>query len=101
MVMPQFPFFCPALLCGQLSRGLGLTFSAHEHVLIENPFEATQRSSLVQPAFVAAQAGPSTRSSKGTSAFFGFVPESIARNFCGFVSTHFYLFPPKYEFKGS
>jgi len=84
-----------------LSLGLGLAFSAHEHVLIENTLEAAQRSSLVQPAFVAAQAGHSTRSSKGTSAFFGFVPESITRNFCGFVSTHFYLLMPKYEFKGS
>jgi hypothetical protein len=84
-----------------LSLGLGLAFSAHEHVLIENTLEAAQRSSLVQPAFVAAQAGNRCRCSKGAAAFFGFVSEPITRNFCGFVSTHFYLLLPKYEFKGS
>ena len=79
----------------------GLAVSAHKHALIEYALEAAQCTRLVQPAFVAAQAGPSTRSSKGAAAFFGFVSETIARNFCGFVSTHFYLLLPKYEFKGS
>ena len=56
--------------------------------MIEYALEATQGSSLVQPAFVAAQAGPSTRSSKGAATFLGFVPEAIARDFCDVVFAH-------------
>jgi hypothetical protein len=46
MVMLQFPFLsCFAMWLGALS--LGLTFCAHEHSLIENPFEAAQCTRLV------------------------------------------------------
>ena len=69
--------------------------------VIQEALEAAQRPGLVQAAFVATHAGYSGRHPKGAAPFFGFVPESITRNFCGLVSTHFYLLLPKYEFKGS
>jgi hypothetical protein len=55
----------------------------------------------VQATFVATHAGNSGRNAKGTAAFLGFVPEPIARDFCGFVFVHFSLSLPMYEFKGS
>ena len=91
----------PAFSGNQRKLGLGLTFSAHEHVLIQEALEAAQRPGLVQAAFVATHAGYSGRHPKGTAPFFGFVPEPIARNFCCFVFTHVALLLLKYEFKGS
>ena len=64
---------------GHLERASsGFAVGAHKHALIEYALEAAQGSSLVQPAFVATDTRPSTRSSKGTAAFFGFVPQPIA-----------------------
>ena len=96
-----FCLFFPAFSGNQRKLGLGLTFSAHEHVLIQEALEAAQRPGLVQAAFVATHAGYSGRHPKGTAPFFGFVPEPIARNFCWFVFTHVALLLLKYEFKGS
>ena len=95
------PLFCPVLLFGQLPLSLGLTFCAHEHVLIEYALEASQSPGLVQSAFVATHAGNSGRNAKGTAALLGFVPEPIARDFCGFVFTHFSFLLLMYEFRGS
>jgi hypothetical protein len=85
------PLFCAVLIYDQLPLGLGLTFCAHEHALIEHAFEAAQCTGLVQSAFVATHAGAGAGGSKWTATFFGFVPEAIARDFCGFIFIHFYL----------
>jgi hypothetical protein len=55
----------------------------------------------VQAAFEATHAGNSGGHTKGATPFFGFVPQPIARNLCGFVFAHFSLLLFKYEFKGS
>ena len=62
----------------KLSSSSGLAISTHEHALIEHAFEAAQCTRLVHAAFVATHAGASTRGSKWTATFFGFVPEAIA-----------------------
>ena len=66
----------------------GLAVSAHEHALVEHAFEAAQCTGLVQPAFVATHAGTSARGCKWTATFFGFVSETIARDFCDVVFAH-------------
>ena len=72
----------------KLSSSSGLAISTHEHALIEHAFEAAQCTRLVHAAFVATHAGASTRGSKWTATFFGFVSETIARDFCDVVFAH-------------
>jgi hypothetical protein len=48
----------------------------------------------VQAALVATHAGNMGRHSKGAATLFGFVPEPIARNFCGCVFAHLAFLVP-------